>query len=304
LSGLHEQAVADVPIRFEGLPGEYLQVDWGEIRHFPFTQQKPVTRYFLACRLKYSRWTWVLFTNEMRQETLFRGLVACFNALAFVPWVLVFDNMKTVTTGRDAQAQPIWHPALLQLAAEFDFHPEACWPASGNQKGSVESLVKFVKKNFLAGRAFVDDTDLQAQCVDWQERTNTTRPSQATDVTPGARLVEEVAKGYPLPATAADYGFAQPGQVRVVRWWPCSATAIRCPSSTSARRSPCASTASASSSGATRNCWLNMPVRQTEHTAASWTQPTSRRCSDASRVARSCCTARHSWAWVLSLSSM
>jgi len=34
----HEQAVADVPIRFEGLPGEYLQVDWGEIRHFPFTQ--------------------------------------------------------------------------------------------------------------------------------------------------------------------------------------------------------------------------------------------------------------------------
>jgi len=91
LSGLHEQAVADVPIRFEGLPGEYLQVDWGEIRHFPFTQQQPVTRYFLACRLKYSRWTWVMFTSEMRQETLFRGLVACFNALGFVPWVLVFD---------------------------------------------------------------------------------------------------------------------------------------------------------------------------------------------------------------------
>ena len=52
LSVLHEQAVADVPIRFEGLPGEYLQVDWGEIRHFPFTQQTPVTRYFLACRLE------------------------------------------------------------------------------------------------------------------------------------------------------------------------------------------------------------------------------------------------------------
>jgi transposase len=80
-----------VPIRFEGLPGEYLQVDWGEIRHFPFTQQQPVTRYFLACRLKYSRWTWVIFTDNMRQETLFRGLVACFNTLGFVPWVLVFD---------------------------------------------------------------------------------------------------------------------------------------------------------------------------------------------------------------------
>ncbi len=167
-----------------------------------------MTRYFLACRLKYSRWTWVMFTNEMRQETLFRGLVACFNALGFVPWVLVFDNMKTVTTGRDDQEQPIWHPALLQLAAEFDFHPEACWPGAGNQKGSVESVVKFVKINFLAGRSFIDDADLQAQCVDWQERSNTTRASQATDVTPASRLVEEVAKGYPLPSTATDYGFA------------------------------------------------------------------------------------------------
>ncbi len=54
-----QQAASDVPIRFEGLPAEYLQVDWGEVRHFPFTQQAPATRYFLACRLKYSRWTWV-----------------------------------------------------------------------------------------------------------------------------------------------------------------------------------------------------------------------------------------------------
>ena len=121
--------------------------------------------------------------------------------------------MKTVTIGRDDQAQPTWHRSLLQLAAEFDFHPEACWPASGNQKGSVESLVKFVKINFLAGRSFIDDADLQAQCVDWQERINTVRPSQATDVTPVSRLAAEVAKGYPLPKTAADYGFAEPGGV-------------------------------------------------------------------------------------------
>jgi transposase len=209
----HEQAVEAVPIRFEGLPGEYLQVDWGEIRHFPFTHQDSGRRYFLACRLKYSRWSWVRFTTDMRQETLFRGLVDCFNALGFVPWALVFDNMKTVTTGRDDREQPIWHRSLLQVAAEFDFHPVACWPASGNQKGSVESLVKFVKTNFLVGRSFVDDADLAAQCVQWQTRVNTERPSQATDVTPLARLAEEVAKGGTLPMTAADYGFAEPGKV-------------------------------------------------------------------------------------------
>ena len=62
-----DRLTADVPLRFEGLPAEYLQVDWGEIRHFPFSQQQPTTRYFLACRLKYSRWSWVRFTADMRQ---------------------------------------------------------------------------------------------------------------------------------------------------------------------------------------------------------------------------------------------
>jgi transposase len=208
----HEQAVADVPIRFEGLPGEYLQVDWGEIRHFPFTHQHPATRYFLACRLKYSRWVWVRFTDNMRQETLFRGLVDCFVALGWVPWVLVFDNMKTVTSGRDGSGQPVWTPALLQLAGEFGFHPQACDPGAPNQKGSVESLVKWVQGNFLAGRRFTADADLVVQATEWQAMANA-RPSSATGVSPAARLVAEGAKGGTLPPTAWDYGLLVPGQV-------------------------------------------------------------------------------------------
>jgi transposase len=207
-----QQAAADVPIRFEGLPGEYLQVDWGEIRRFPFTQQASTTRYFLACRLKYSRWSWLRWTRDMRQETLFRGLVDCFCALGWVPWVLVFDNMKTVTSGRDEAGQPLWTPALLQLAGEFGFHPQACDPGAGNQKGSVESLVKWVKGNFLPGRTFADDADLLVQAGEWQEQANT-RPSSATAIAPVARLREEARKGGVLPATAQDYGLFLPGQV-------------------------------------------------------------------------------------------
>ncbi len=207
-----DRRTADVPLRFEGLPAEYLQVDWGEIRHFPFSQQQPTTRYFLACRLKYSRWSWVCFTADMRQETLLRGLVECFLALGWVPWVLVFDNMKTVTTGRDAADQPIWTPALLQLASDFGFHPQACDPGAGNQKGSVESLVKWVKGNFLPGRTFRDDDDLTAQATTWQDQANT-RPSAATGEPPLARLPAEALRGGGLPPTAQDYGFLVAGHV-------------------------------------------------------------------------------------------
>ena len=63
-------------------------------------------------------------------------------------------------------------------------------------------LVKFVKKNCLNGRSFIDHADLDAQCAEWQTTVNTERPSQATDVTPLARLAEEIAKG----RTAAGHG--------------------------------------------------------------------------------------------------
>ena len=207
-----DQATRDVPIRFEGLPAEYLQVDWGEIRRFPFSQQAPATRYFLACRLKYSRWCWITWTRDMRQETLIRGLIDCFLALAFVPWVLVFDNMKTVTSGRDTAHGPIWTPALLQLAAEFSFHPQACDPGAGNQKGSVEALVKWVKGNFLPGRIFSDDRDLAAQTLAWLAMANS-RVSSATGVSPLDRVREEASTGGRLPPTAGDYGLLVPGQV-------------------------------------------------------------------------------------------
>ena len=206
------QESGDVPIRFEGLPGEYLQVDWGEIRHFPFTHQPPATRYFLACRLKYSRWSFVLWTSDMRQETLLRGLVACFRALDFVPWVLVFDNMKTVTSGRDPQNQPLWTAALLHLAASFDFHPEACAPRAANQKGSVESLVKWVKGNFLAGRSFGDDADLSEQNAEWLVAANN-RPNTATNEPPNQRLAHEAAKSGALPVEAVDFALRASAQV-------------------------------------------------------------------------------------------
>jgi transposase len=199
----------DAAVRFEGLPGEFLQIDWGEVRDFPFSQaeQSSQTRYFFAARLKYSRAVYVSFQCDMREETLLRCLIACFQAFGGVPWVVTTDNMKTVVLGRDEQHQPIWHPAYQRLAVEFGFHPEACSPAAGNQKGAVENLVKYVKSNFLAGRSFHDDADLDAECQQWVQRVNQERPNAATGVPPAVRLQEEQPRFGPLPDQATDYGF-------------------------------------------------------------------------------------------------
>ena len=208
----HGQTMLAVPLRFEGLPGEYLQVDWGEIRGFPFTQHAPGTRYFLACRLKYSRWVWLRWTTDMRQETLIRGLTDCLVELGWVPWVLVFDNMKTVTSGRDSSGRPLWTPTLLAVAGDYVFCPQACDPGAPEQKGAVEALVKWVKGNFLPGRTFADDADLQEQATAWCQQANT-RVSDATGEPPRTRLPREAAAGGALPVGAHDYALPVPGQV-------------------------------------------------------------------------------------------
>src|SRR5260221_8111936 len=115
--------------------------------------------------------------------------------------------MKTAVLGCDEQHQQVWNPAYQKLAVEFKFHPEACAPASGNQKGAVENLVKFVKGNFIAGRTFHDDADLAEQCTEWWSPAKMERPSDATGQEPVMLLGEEQAKFRALPATAQDYGF-------------------------------------------------------------------------------------------------
>jgi transposase len=114
-----KQTPANAAIRFEGMPGEYLQIDWGEVRERPFTSsnQVPQTRYFFAARLKDSRYMYVSFQKDMREETLLRCLVACFVEIGGVPWVVVTDNRKTAVLGRDQGHQPIWNPAYQKLEA-------------------------------------------------------------------------------------------------------------------------------------------------------------------------------------------
>ncbi len=196
-----KQTPRNLALRFEGVPGEYLQIDWGEVRDMPFTKagMEHQTRYFFAARLKYSRYMYVRFHSDMREETLLRCLIACFAEIGGVPWAVVTDNMKTVVLGRDAGNQPVWNPAYQKLAVEFKFHPDVCAPASGNQKGTVENLVKYVKG--------YDDADLAEQCTAWLRSVNTERPSDATGQPPAVLLAQEQPQFGPLPAQAADYGF-------------------------------------------------------------------------------------------------
>ena len=80
-------------------------------------------------------------------------------------------------------------------------------------KGSVESLVKFVKHGFLLARRFRNRPDLERQLPEWLHFVNEERPCDATGVIPALRLQQELARLRPLPFGERGYGLAFSGVV-------------------------------------------------------------------------------------------
>lgn len=95
-----------------------------------------------------------------------------------------------------------YNPQFLDFARFFGFSIHACNPASGNEKGRVERLVRDVRV-FLYGRDFRDLKDLNSKFWDWLlKRAHETH--RATGRTPLELLSEEKLLSLPegvYPAT-------------------------------------------------------------------------------------------------------
>ena len=96
------------------------------------------------------------------------------------------------------------------MALDLGMGVEVCWPRRGNQKGSVENLVGWVKGSFFKQRRFLDEADLLAQLVAWQVEVNTKLPSRATGVTSATRMTDDRARLRPLKVAPQDLALRIP----------------------------------------------------------------------------------------------
>jgi transposase len=185
-------------MRFEGLPGEFTQHDFGEVlvRFLNGTTQRV---HFFASRLKYSRWVEVSLVPNEQVETLARAMVDHFAALGGIPLLAVFDRPKTVALSWRKNGEVTeWNPVFAGVVLDLGLGIEVCWPAAPQQKGAVENLVGWVKGSFFKQRRFVDDEDLRTQLGEWRLEVNTQRPSRATGIIPAVRRAEELTRLRPL----------------------------------------------------------------------------------------------------------
>ena len=185
-------------VRFEGLPGEFSQHDFGHVDVW-FVSGRKKRVHFFASRLKYSRFAAVTLVENERVETIVRCLARDFVAFGGLPLMAVFDRPKTIVKkggkGREVEA---YNATFAQAIVDIGVGVEMCAPRSGNQKGTVERLVGWVKSSFFKHRKFQDEADLEAQLAAWHVEINTKTPSRATGVIPETRRQEELARLRPV----------------------------------------------------------------------------------------------------------
>ena len=177
--------------RFEGLPGEFSQHDFGQVvvRFLNGTVERI---HFFGSRLKYSRWTEVSLVEDETVESLVRAMVDHFARIGGIPLLAVFDRPKTIALHWDREGVVTeWNPTFAGVALDLGLGVELCWPKSPEQKGSVENLVKWVKGSFFKQRRFLDREDLVRQLEEWHVEVNTHRPSRATREIPEQRMQQE-----------------------------------------------------------------------------------------------------------------
>ena len=197
-------------VRFEGLPGEFSQHDFGQVE-VEFRDGSVERLHFFASRLKYSRWVRVSLVKDETVESLVRSLAQHLAHWGGAPLVCVFDRPKTVALKwrRNGEVSE-WNPVFACATLELGIGVELCWPYRPQEKGAVENLVGFVKGSFFKVRRFQDRVDLQQQLEQWHREVNEERPCRATGVIPAVRLAEEAPRLRPLKVRPEDLALRIP----------------------------------------------------------------------------------------------
>ncbi len=147
-------------IRFETAPARQAQVDF----RFPWGK-----RYALLVVLGYSRLLWARFFRRKDMRALLDGLEEAFQFFGGVTREILFDQMRSVITrdGRLNGEKLVENGEFLRFAAHYDFKVRACRPYRAQTKGKVERPIHYVRDNFIYGRDFLNDADLDAQLQRW-----------------------------------------------------------------------------------------------------------------------------------------
>lgn len=160
-------------IRRETEPGQEAQVDWGSFGSLRIGKAlRPLSCFVMV--LGYSRMLALSFTTSQRMEDFLRCHIDAFDFFGGVPHRILYDNLRSVVLARSGSTVR-FHPRFTEFAGAHLFEPRPCGVRRANEKGKVESAIKYIRQNFFVGRDFRDLADLNRQAKAWRDGTANAR---------------------------------------------------------------------------------------------------------------------------------
>lgn len=149
-------------------PGEEAEVDFGYIGIFPNEKGIMKKHWVFVMTLAYSRKAYYQVTLNQNIQTVIKAHKNAFQAFDGIPKKIKVDNMKTAVI-KNNRYDLEFNKNYLEFSNHCSFIIKPCPPRKPNQKGKVESGVKYFKNNFIAGRSFQNTEDLINQARDWMD---------------------------------------------------------------------------------------------------------------------------------------
>ncbi len=155
----------------EELPyGLQAQADFGQyiLRN---AEEKRKKVHFFVMMLSRSRMKFVRFSaTPFTSRTAIDAHEEAFNFFQGIPREVVYDQDRLFLIDEN-MGDLLLTQDFKNYVFEQEFSVYFCRKADPQSKGKVENVVKFVKNNFLYGRAYYDIDTLQAQVLGWLQRT-------------------------------------------------------------------------------------------------------------------------------------
>jgi transposase len=152
--------------RFETDPGLQAQVDWGSTNVFFELERRRVHLFVMV--LGYSRRIFAKAYLNERLDSLFDGHSSAFAHFGGRTRSILYDNPRTIVLDKDEQTGQVeWNSSFKDRMDFYGLELRLCRYYRAQTKGKVESGVKYVKRNALAGRRFRDLAHLNEWLLKW-----------------------------------------------------------------------------------------------------------------------------------------
>jgi len=194
-------------------PGEEAEVDFGYCHLLPNGQGTLSKTWVFIMTLGFSRDSYYCFTNDQKVATLMKAFVKAFEFFGGVPKKVKVDNLRAAILKNQHYDLQL-NQDFLEFSNHYGFVIKPCTPYSPEQKGKVESQVKYFKKNFLAGREFKDVKERDKKLELWMTTYANERVHGTTKKVPAeefARIEKQCLQ--PLPENP--FAFFQRGERKV-----------------------------------------------------------------------------------------